>query len=203
VRGFRENDPLLLAFLDDFRLLAVSPLTDRTVSPAQTIQSGAIQVAKFPTSVSVPLSSELTFLTNEPGNTLRDRFEVLLHDDTRYFDCLVGYFFISGFYKLYLSLENVERIRILVGLQTDRSAYDLLQRTREEGEFALTSHALALEQVAAYVLRELESAATRFENSNNPPTGWSCSSMGGLFRRIGSSPCETSVTNSPPSSLPS
>ena len=46
------------------------------------------------------ISSDLTFLTNEDGSSLRDRFGVLLGKDTRYFDCLVGYFFISGFYKL-------------------------------------------------------------------------------------------------------
>ncbi len=68
------------------------------------------------------MSSDLTFLTNEPGKTLRDRFGVLLGDDTRLFDCLVGYFFISGFYKLYPALEKVEKIRILVGLRTDSAA---------------------------------------------------------------------------------
>ena len=45
-------------------------------------------------------STDLTFLTNEPGKTLRERFEKLLATDTRFFDCLVGYFFISGFYRL-------------------------------------------------------------------------------------------------------
>ena len=46
------------------------------------------------------MSSDLTLLTNDPGKALRDGFGVLLDDDTRYFDCLVGYFLISGFYKL-------------------------------------------------------------------------------------------------------
>lgn len=55
-------------------------------------------------------SSDLTFITNEPGSYLSDRFGVLLHRDTRHFDCLVGYFFISGFYKLYPVLEKVEKI---------------------------------------------------------------------------------------------
>jgi hypothetical protein len=32
------------------------------------------------------VSSDLTFLTNEPGTSLRDRFAVLLDNDTRYFD---------------------------------------------------------------------------------------------------------------------
>lgn len=52
------------------------------------------------------MSTDLTFLTNEPGKTLADRFDNLLKNDTRFFDCLVGYFFISGFHKLHTSLEN-------------------------------------------------------------------------------------------------
>ncbi|MGD0898105.1 MAG: hypothetical protein ABR915_09745 [Thermoguttaceae bacterium] len=103
-------------------------------------------------------STDLTFITNEPGETLRDRLGVLLTDTTRYFDCLVGYFFISGFYKLYPFLEKVEKIRILVGLQADRSAYELLQKARQQGELFLKSHASAIEQVSKDVLSELERA---------------------------------------------
>ena len=84
-------------------------------------------------------SSDLTFLTNEPGKSLRDRFGVLLGKDTRCFDCLVGYFFISGFYKLYPALENVEKIRILVGLKTDQAAYQLLEEAKEMGRLHLWS----------------------------------------------------------------
>src|SRR5271166_6411117 len=108
-------------------------------------------------------SSDLTFITNEAGQSLRDRFGVLLGKDTRFFDCLVGYFFISGFYKIYPALEKVEKIRILVGLQTDRSTYELLQRGREQGEFALRSHASAQEQVAADLLNELEKSTDSLE----------------------------------------
>src|SRR5438552_5822515 len=78
------------------------------------------------------MSSDLTFITNEQGQHLGDRFGVLLRDDTRFFDCLVGYFYISGFYKLYPALENVEKIRILVGLQTDRTAYELCNESRSK-----------------------------------------------------------------------
>src|SRR5437868_5981363 len=98
--------------------------------------------------VSAQKSSDLTFLTNEPGNSLRDRFGVLLAKDTRNFDCLVGYFFISGFHNLYPALEHVEKIRILVGLKTDRTAYELLQRAKVEGQLTLKSHASAKEEVA-------------------------------------------------------
>src|SRR3990172_8027893 len=105
---------------------------------------------------SAAMSSDLTFITNESGKSLRDRFGVLLGNNTRYFDCLVGYFFISGFYKLYPSLENVEKVRILVGLQTDRKAYELLQNAKEQGELVFRSHAAAKVQVANEVLGELE-----------------------------------------------
>ena len=53
------------------------------------------------------MSTDLTFLTNEPGKALGDRFNALLADHTRQFDCLVGYFYVSGFFRLYPSLENV------------------------------------------------------------------------------------------------
>lgn len=117
--------------------------------------TGKMKDERGPASV----SSDLTFLTNEPGKSLRDRFGVLLHGDTRYFDCLVGYFFISGFYKLYPALEAVEKIRILVGLQTDRTAYELLQQAKEQGELTLKSHAATKEQIAKDVLIELEKSA--------------------------------------------
>ncbi len=60
----------------------------------------------------VIVSSDLTFITNEQGKHLGDRFGVLLGDATRCFDCLVGYFFISGFHRLHPALTKTERIRI-------------------------------------------------------------------------------------------
>ena len=102
------------------------------------------------------ISFDLTFLTNEPGKKLLDRFGVLLTEDTRFFDCLVGYFFISGFHKLYPALEKVEKVRILVGLRTDRTAYELLQNAAEQQELVFRSHAEARQQVSNEVLQELE-----------------------------------------------
>jgi len=54
------------------------------------------------------MSSDLTFLTNEPGKSLLDRFQALLGENTMFLDCLVGYFMISGFHKLYPALEWTE-----------------------------------------------------------------------------------------------
>jgi superfamily II DNA/RNA helicase len=103
------------------------------------------------------MSTDLTFVTNEPGNNLRDRFSALLTTDTRLFDCLVGYFYISGFHKIYPALENVDKVRILVGLQTDRTAYELWQHARRDGELSL-SHASTKQKVSQDVLDELEKA---------------------------------------------
>jgi hypothetical protein len=43
--------------------------------------------------------TDLTFITNQEGENLRERFAVLIKD-TQFFDVLVGYFFTSGFYCL-------------------------------------------------------------------------------------------------------
>ena len=104
------------------------------------------------------MSTDLTFITNEAGNQLRDRFRALLTNDTRHFDCLVGYFYISGFHKIYHALENVDKVRILVGLQTDRTAYELWKETRRDGELPL-SHASTKQRVSQNLLSELENAA--------------------------------------------
>ena len=76
------------------------------------------------------MSSDLTFITNKSGKSLRDRFGVLLGDDTRLFDCLVGYFFISGFHKLHPALTKTEKIRILICIKADGAAYELIQTAK-------------------------------------------------------------------------
>jgi hypothetical protein len=84
----------------------------------------------------------------------------LLTEDTRFFDCLVGYFYISGFHKIYPALENVEKARMLVGLETDRTAYELWERARRAGELVLKSQASTKQPVSQDVLSELEAALT-------------------------------------------
>lgn len=51
------------------------------------------------------MSSDLTFIANEDGRSLRERFYALRGANTRCFDCLVGYFFINGFRHLYPALD--------------------------------------------------------------------------------------------------
>src|SRR6266566_2009890 len=105
---------------------------------------------------SATMSSDLTFITNEPGKSLRDRFGILLGDDTRLFDCLVGYFFISGFHILHPALTMTEKIRILIGIKTDGATYGLIQAAKEQREFVLESHAQVRERVPGEILGELQ-----------------------------------------------
>jgi superfamily II DNA/RNA helicase/HKD family nuclease len=70
---------------------------------------------------------DLTFIINEEGKTLKDRFEQLIKDCVN-FDCIVGYFYLSGFHLIYKALENTEKIRILVGIGTSKETCKLLKQ---------------------------------------------------------------------------
>ncbi|MGL6197144.1 MAG: phospholipase D-like domain-containing protein, partial [Thermoguttaceae bacterium] len=109
------------------------------------------------------MSSDLTFITNESGKSLRDRFGDLLRCDTHFFDCLVGYFFISGFYKLSQALENTEKIRILIGIKTDRHVANLIRQANMQQELQFESHASAREQLPPTILSELENSSDSAE----------------------------------------
>lgn len=73
---------------------------------------------------------DLTFFTNDENGSLLERFRRVLKT-TRYFDVLVGYFRASGFYNLYRSLEDVEKIRVIVGLKLDEHTWDIYRHARE------------------------------------------------------------------------
>lgn len=62
------------------------------------------------------------FFTNGIGNTLLEKFKgVFEHNkDIESFDALVGYFRASGYFRLREHLNNVPRIRILVGIDVDK-----------------------------------------------------------------------------------
>ena len=109
------------------------------------------------------MSSDLTFITNESGKSLLDRFGVLIGDDTRLFDCLVGYFYISGFHKLHPALTKTEKIRILIGIKTDKITHDLIQTAKKQQELVLESHAHAREQLPGEILSELQESVDTSE----------------------------------------
>ncbi len=79
------------------------------------------------------MTGDLTFITNEEGNKLEDRFAHLIKD-TKLFDCLVGYFYSSGFKALYKSLGTTEKIRILIGISTNNETFSLIKEANAKSE---------------------------------------------------------------------
>lgn len=113
------------------------------------------------------MSTDTRFITNEGETNLKERFRVLIKD-TRFFDVLVGYFYTSGFYSLYKSLEHAERIRILIGISTSKQTYNLINQSKAEvqGTFQF-SHAEAKEEFSGAVASEMENS----EDSRNVEEG--------------------------------
>ncbi|MFA4830664.1 MAG: helicase-related protein [Patescibacteria group bacterium] len=112
-------------------------------------------------------NSDLTFITNEKGQNLKERFEVLIKD-TKFFDCLVGYFYASGFHAVYKSLEKTDKVRILIGISTNPQTYDLMQKTKSAEQSALQfSSAETKEKLGEIVEKEMEDA----EDSENTEGG--------------------------------
>jgi superfamily II DNA/RNA helicase len=106
--------------------------------------------------------SDLTFLTNEPERKLSARLNDLLAKSNR-FDCLVGYFYLSGFNLIQNALEPCERIRILIGLQTERDVYEALQRAKTQGSLAFQPQAESVKRFKQLVLNQLEHAEETVE----------------------------------------
>ncbi|MBD3808626.1 MAG: NgoFVII family restriction endonuclease, partial [Epsilonproteobacteria bacterium] len=60
------------------------------------------------------------FFTNQGNNTLENRLkDILSHYRVEYLEFLIGYFRISGFAKIAPYLSNIQKARILVGINVD------------------------------------------------------------------------------------
>ena len=103
------------------------------------------------------MTGDTRFITNEEGQSLVDRFKVLIGNDTAAFDCLVGYFYSSGFFLLQDALSKTEKIRILIGLSTDRKTTSLIHAGKNHGQTELTlSHAETKDVYIHDVISEFE-----------------------------------------------
>ena len=75
-------------------------------------------------------ATDTMFFTNEPGLKLEDRFKsTLVNVET--FDILVGYFRTSGFKALCKEFENIDKIRILIGLSTDKQTVEAYEKSKQ------------------------------------------------------------------------
>jgi len=104
------------------------------------------------------LNTDTRFITNEDGKTLYDRFNILIKD-TSLFDCLVGYFFASGFHLMSDSLKNTKKIRVLIGLNTDKKIYGDIKKSKLEDY-----------SISAKQIKENVGLSTEFEFENSQDT---------------------------------
>lgn len=108
-------------------------------------------------------NTDLTFITNEEQKNLKSRFQALIKD-TKFFDCLVGYFYTSGFHAIYKSLENTEKIRILIGISTSRQTYELMTEAKNSQQQVLQfSHAETKQAYEEMVEKEMEDSEDKRE----------------------------------------
>lgn len=107
----------------------------------------------------MPYSTDLKFFTNEPERDLYSRFAAILKSNTQFFDILVGYFCSSGFFRMYESMESVEKIRILVGLKVDRYTVNIIDRYKDEISYQKISSHEGKEIINESIEHEFEQAA--------------------------------------------
>jgi hypothetical protein len=101
------------------------------------------------------MNTDLSFITNEENINLKERFRILIKD-TSFFDCLVGYFYSSGFHAIYPSLKNTEKIRILIGIGTNRKTFEIMQIEDHSLQHSFDfSHAEAKQEIEKLVEAEM------------------------------------------------
>lgn len=101
------------------------------------------------------MNTNLSFITNEENQSLKERFQALIKD-TSLFDCLVGYFYSSSFHAIYKSLENTDKIRILIGISTNKETLDMLEQGKRQPQSMLDfSHAETKNKIENLVEKEM------------------------------------------------
>jgi len=113
------------------------------------------------------MSNNLSFITNEESQGLKERFRTLIKD-TFFFDCLVGYFYSSGFYTVYPALENTDKMRILIGISTNRQTFAMMEQANKQSQQAFAfSHAETKQEIENLVENEMADS----EDSRNVEDG--------------------------------
>ncbi len=108
------------------------------------------------------MHNDLTFFTNEPGATVLDRFRKTLKD-VQFFDILVGYFRTSGFFHLYKSFEIIDKIRILVGINIDTTAFEIIESSKSRGKLDFESHKRTKEVFSDDLASEMEHSEDTYD----------------------------------------
>lgn len=109
------------------------------------------------------MHNDLTFFKNETDRDLYSRFSKILQSNTQFFDILVGYFRTSGFFKMYDAMKDVEKIRILVGINVDRYTVKIIDKANNEVAFEKLTTKDAKEVFDTDIVNEFEKSETASE----------------------------------------
>lgn len=112
------------------------------------------------------MHNDLTFFTNDDGHNLYNRFHTILSKNTRFFDVLVGYFRTSGFYLMYPSLEDIDKIRILVGLNADKKTVQIINASKDVQMTFDMTHKEVKEEFTKNVVAELQNSEDSYRVEN-------------------------------------
>ena len=113
------------------------------------------------------LPLDLTFIANESDKTLKNRFEQLIKD-CKFFDCLVAYFYVSGFYAIYKPLQKTERIKILIRIGTPKETYDLIRSAEDKPQHSFQFSHLETKQK---IENTVENEMAALEDNQNVEEG--------------------------------
>jgi hypothetical protein len=97
------------------------------------------------------------FITNQNDNTLSKRFRTLLASSQR-FAALSGYFCVSGFHVIADAAQNVQEIRVLIGMAADPTVRFVMNEVTVGAERDRTARE-SVEEYGSAVRLELETAA--------------------------------------------
>lgn len=107
--------------------------------------------------------SDLTFFTNEPERNLYDRFNKILKSNTQFFDVIVGYFRTSGFYLMYPAMKDIEKIRVLVGLNVDGKTVQIIQQAQSEQMSFEMSHKEVKNEFSEDIVEEMQNSEDSYK----------------------------------------
>ena len=92
------------------------------------------------------MNSDTRFFTNEDGSKLSDRLKNWGRH-AKLLDILVGYFFSSGFYEIYSSLEDTDEIRILIGISTSQDVLNFINEGNSSNDEQIIKRLLELRKM--------------------------------------------------------
>ena len=102
--------------------------------------------------VEIPVSSH--FFTNRDGNTLMKEFEGILENNPQIknLDAVVGFLRASGYFTLRPFLDNINKVRILIGIDVDK----YIAKAHQRGEIFFGAEEQVKEECLRLLKQDIE-----------------------------------------------